>query len=71
LERGAMTLTEIEAYDRGFLAGANLRVEELRAAEAEIAGRRRWSRGLRLALMASMIWGSITSLAALWLALRW
>jgi len=65
-----MTQTDLDAYDRGFLAGANLRVEELRAAEATLAGRRRWSCGLRLALTGALLWASVTSLAAVWLAVR-
>jgi len=58
-----MTQTELNAYDRGFLAGANLRVDELRQAEGELATRRRWGRGLRLALVAALLWASAMTVA--------
>lgn len=58
-----MTHTESSAYDRGFLAGANLRVDELRQAEAELATRRRWSRGLRLGLVGALVWASAITVA--------
>lgn len=65
-----MTRTELEAYDRGFLDGANLRVRELQEAEAEIDRRYRWARPLHLALGAALVWAGVTSAVAVWLAAR-
>jgi len=61
-----MTQTDLDAYDRGFIDGATLRVEELRKAEGELADRRRWQRGQRLRLAAVLLWAcAITALFGL------
>ncbi len=64
-----MTQTDLDAYDRGFLAGANLRVEELRQAEAELANRRKTG-GLRLAQAAALLWASVMTAVAVMFALK-
>jgi hypothetical protein len=65
-----MTRTEIEAYDQGFIAGANVAAEELRQSEAEAARRLAWSGPLRLALAGALLWGSAVTVALLIVALK-